>query len=282
MNLKKYFYLFLFFIMVLSIYRYGQYKKYMAEHREVRLTQLDSIQAKPYFLFKKVVVKNQIEASEIEMKPNYQTSALNSIPLIYFVPDTLYLKRSETSYLEYEILADSSVEFTNIKIIKDDDSDYSGTEEPFYNRKESSFWVGRGRAIWLFIPSLYGENLKAKIYFEYEGFDFTHEFSIRNVEDVEYNKILSRKLDEKSLAIKHRLEMKYKSIIANYYSYKKTGTSKSKSYQYGFDLDKFKKDSKRFSQHNYSNQFICKDSGFYIIVTVGNNQKIEVEPINNK
>lgn len=270
------------FLVCIIGYRAYQFKDYMGFNPNKSLEDLNGSKNHPEKYFKKVIVK-KAHSADIKDNEKYTQSALDVPPIVYNPADTLFLKEEYREAVEFEVLSESTIRFTDLEIIKDPtNTNYDYREgKPWHRRDRDSYAIGNSRAIWVFFPWLYGTNVKVNLTFTTEDATITKVFPISVLDSDAYAKMIESRLSEKDRLTRARIIKKYKSIMAKYWGYKEFGTGRKASYSYVWNGPKFQKEHPNFKDKwVYSNQYVAIESGFRIILTVGTKENIEVEPIN--
>ena len=271
---KKYIYIFLGLFGVFVLYRLSQYNIYVQSHPNKLLMPINREK-----MFRRVILKVQSGSHDIKDDETYSKSGMAGAGVQLGEMDTLYLKSENVDAVEYEVLADSSVFFTDVEIITDPESnsyDYRHGK-PWHHKNSDSYALGNGRAIWAFLPYLYGRVVKVKLSFETAGQSHEKFFVLMVVDKEEYADYLNQHLSANQLAIKERMRKKYQKILDASWSTQPFGRRKIMTTS--VNLDDFRRRHPTYKQGVFLNQYITEDSGFRVIITLGIRESVEIEKI---
>lgn len=268
-------------LLVFVGYRGYQFKVYLDSMPKKSSDELQALQKQPEKCFRKVILKKGTGLT-LNDDEDYSKSAMDVEPTNYDPSDTLFLKEDYVEAVEFEVLADSTVTFRDIEIVKDPNNTGSHNEKPWHRKDRDSYALSTGRAIWVFMPYVYGSNVQVRLTFDAYGETFTKIFPISVLDAEAYSKTIERRLSPKEKEIRAGLIIKNKALLAKYWGYQKQGSGKKSIYGNVWDSERFQKENPQFKEGwIFSNQYTTIESGFRVILTAGNRENVEVEPINN-
>lgn len=247
-------------------YRLYQLNIYLEEHKNDKVPEVDS-----------VFIGKESPQVSIDVPEDYVNRILKDKAIKYQQGDTVVLQANKLEAVEVEVYG--KLNFSDIEIIKDPSSasyDYRNGK-PWMNKKNTSYFLSSDKALWMFKPYLYGENVKVELK---HGGDKKFTIYFRNLEWDDYQNYILSKLSVKRQAECRLLIEKYKRDLERLV-FLEVHTSRRSSTT-GLNYDKFFSGNPGFKKGNYSNEYIKQDGKYKTSILTGTNQKILVEPINQE
>ncbi len=222
-----------------------------------------------------------IDDNKISQPVVYEDPIIKTKGKVYKLGDTIYLKRINKELIEFEVIANSSINFYDVNIIAKQGNSRV-REKPHINEKEACVSLKGNKALFAFRPWVYTSDLNNLVEVEINCKNL--EVNVLTIpvvvlDNIEYEKYISNHLLPTQRNTWLATTKRYKQRLNTAWVTKEVGNGRRSYSTSSLSAKRFFAD-KQYHSGKYTNEYFAHDGDFKITLFADQTPIVIVEPIN--